>query len=281
MAACTSPVGELPSSLHGLRMKVRTSITRGKMYPADAVEGQIPWHGKKGQNVRLAVQQRYRSCLVFEFRKNRLGLDKTPAFAVLWLQGIPDEQEVTTSLPIFGGDNANLKRAESNCERVGGEQIGTIAVTVKFWRGLDGYHRRLASNNPGVQDILEVLNTARDSQEVTNAMVEDEEEVETDSSSSSSGSEEDSGEDSGKTTGFRKELKAALRVKSTSGSSGEEGNGRGPLRQLREYTDHRDQLHQHHRGLMQWKVRIHSYKWPLIQVQPAYRSCRVLVQQNG
>ena len=248
--ACTAPEAACPASLHGLRLKLRTSINRGKIYPADAAEGIIRWAGKKDRYVRLPVQRRYSSCLVVEFRKNRLGLDQTPAFAILWLQDIPDEQYSEVSLPIFGGGKSSLKRAELNCDCNLGEQIGSITINVKFWRGMGRYHQRLGSNNPGVQDVLEVLSTAQDSKEVTVAMAEDENGDGSDSSSSSSESDVDFGE----APGFRREFKASLTGKNTSTGDGAEDSGGGPLKQFREYTNHSDQLHQHHRGLMQWKV---------------------------
>ncbi|KAL8821555.1 MAG: hypothetical protein Q9223_000399 [Gallowayella weberi] len=240
----TSRPEDLPASLHGLRLKLRTSINRGKMYFASENEGQMHWQGKRDQPVRLAVQQRYRSCLVLEFRKNRLGLDQTPAFAVLWLQNVIDEQEQAISLPVFRADGSNLKRAESNFSCDVGQQIGSIAVTLKLWRGMGRYHRRLAGNNPNVKDVMEILDTAMDNREVQSTMAE---RGGTDDDSSSSDSS-DSEEDSGKASGFRKELKATF-----SGDKGAEEMGNNPLKDFQEYNDHSEQLHRHHRGLMQWK----------------------------
>ncbi|KAL8971811.1 MAG: hypothetical protein Q9183_000876 [Haloplaca sp. 2 TL-2023] len=228
---------------------LRTSINRGKMYPADAADGIIRWAGKKDRYIRLPVQRRYSSCVVVEFRKNRLGLDQTPAFAILWLQDISDEQYSEVSLPIFGGGKSSLKRAELNCDCNLGERLGSITINVKFRRGMSRYHHRLGSNNPGVQDVLEVLSTAHNSKEVKMAMAEDETEDGSDSSSSSSESDLDSGE----APGFRREFKASLTGKNISTGDGGEDSGGGPLKQFREYTDHSDQLHRHHRGLMQWK----------------------------
>ncbi|KAL8693346.1 MAG: hypothetical protein Q9218_001825 [Villophora microphyllina] len=261
ITGCSSSLDDLPSSLHDLRLKLRTAISRGKMYSQGTADGQLRWKGKKDQVVHLAVQQRYRSCLIVEFRKNRLGLDKTPAFAILWLQDIPDEEEYTSSLAIYGGDNANLKRAGSNCDCDLGEQIGSIAISTKFWRGLSRYHKHLASSNPGVQDVLEVLGTAEDSKEVTASLADDDERDDSDSSSTSSDSEQSSGEKND----LGKKIKDVLRVKSTSGGSDEEGKEKNPLKQLKDYSDHSDQLHQHHRGLMQWKVRTDTHPYILLQ----------------
>ncbi|KAL9590471.1 MAG: hypothetical protein Q9203_000750 [Teloschistes exilis] len=199
--------------------------------------------------VHLAVQQRYRSCLVIEFRKNRLGLDKTPAFAILWLPDIPDEEEHTSSLSVYGGDKANLKRAASNSECDLGEQIGSITITAKFRRGLSRYHKPLASGNPGVQDVLEVLDTAEDSKEVTASLANNDEWDDGDDTSTSSESEDNPDE----RYAFGESIKNKLRGESTLGGDDGEGNGKSPLRQLKDYSDHSSQLHKHHRGLMQWK----------------------------
>lgn len=250
VTACTSSPDEISTSLHDLRLKARTSINRGKMYRDEAVGGQLRWHGKKGRVLRLAVQRRYRSCLVLEFRKNRLGLDGTPAFAILWLQDIPDEQEKIIRLPIFSGSKSNLKRAESNYRCDLGEQLGTLAVTARFWRGVGRYHERLAKKDPNVQDVWEVLSTAMDNKEVSSAMLENGDTAEDSSSSESSDDESDAAQ----TGDFRNQVKSAFKTKGTSGDRGDK-EGLAPIRQLQDYSDHSDQLHRHHRGLMQWKVR--------------------------
>ena len=70
---------DLPHDLSGLRLKLRTSISRGKMYASNSEQGSR-WIGKHDRQVRLAVKKRYCSCLVMEFRKNSLGLDKNACF---------------------------------------------------------------------------------------------------------------------------------------------------------------------------------------------------------
>ncbi|KAL8669738.1 MAG: hypothetical protein Q9168_005680 [Polycauliona sp. 1 TL-2023] len=252
VTTCASQSDELPASLSDLRLKLRTSISRGKMYRVGSDDGQIHWQGKKKKPLHLAVQQRYRSCLVIEFRKNRLGLDQTPAFAILWLQNVIDEQEQSITLPIYGGNGGDLSRAESNYSCDLGQPIGSVAVTLRFWRGLGRYHYSLAKNNSNVHDVLEVLNTAMDNREVQHTMAEAGGNDSQDSSSSDSS--ESDGESTHTGGGFRSELKAKF-----SGDDGMEGKGSSPLEELREYNEHSEQLHRHHRGLMQWKVRWRSY----------------------
>ncbi|KAL9015082.1 MAG: hypothetical protein Q9173_000289 [Seirophora scorigena] len=228
----------------------RTSVGHGKMYRDETVTEQVCWRGKKGRILRLAVLQRYRYCIIIEFRKKRLGMNTTPAFAVLWLQDIVDELENTIHVPIFSGSKANLKRAESNYTYSLKEQLGTMAVTIKFWRGLGPYHQRLASKNIATRDVWEVLNTAMDNKEIHNAMMEG---IDIAEDSSSSDSSDDQG-DTDNFGGLRKQVKTAFKTKAPSDDGGNDAGRADPFKQLQEYSDHSDQLHRHHRGLMQWKI---------------------------
>ena len=214
---------DLAADLCGLRLKLRTSVTRGKMYSTGT--GQVcQWKGKHGRPVRLAVRQRYCSCLVLEFRKNSLGPDKTPAFAVLWLKEIPDEEEKTVTLPVWQGHEM-LKRAETCCIDNPGNHAGTLEVPLKFYHGLSSYHKRLASNSPSIQDVFDVLETANENREIKAAMDGEDD----GSGDSSDSSDNDQG-----------------------GEEADDGK-RGPIDQVKDYKKHSDQLHRSQRGLMQWK----------------------------
>lgn len=221
----TGPItsNDLAGDLSGLRIKLRTSISRAKMYSSNSEQG-IRWTGKHDRQVRLAVKKRYCSCLVIEFRKNSLGPDKTPAFAVLWLKDIPDEEQTTVNIPVWKGHD-KLKRAETCCVDDLGEKLGSLDVPLKFRRGLSGYHKGLASNSPNLQDVFEVLATADDNQEIKIAMDGDD----TSSSSSSSDDEAD-------------------------GEKKNHDNGkRGPLDHIKEYSRHSGELKRTQRGIMQFK----------------------------
>ena len=243
----------LASDLHGLRMKLRAGVNRGKMYVPKSGEeaGQI-WTGKRNRPIRLAIRKRYCSCLVIEFRKSNLGLDKTPAFAILWLKDIPDEEDRTVSIPVWRGDSSKLKRGESNCTDEGlGDQAGYIEVPVKFYRGLGFYHHSLASKSPNLQDVFEVLDTASDSQEIHTAMGGDED---------SSSSDSDGSDDEGKgpkhaISGFVKNLSPNEKSSGKDQAAGDNGGGgSGPMDAIKDYKKNSKQLHRRHRGLMQWKV---------------------------
>ena len=246
----TAPIvsKDLSQDLRDLRLKLRAGVNRGKMYRSKLNDGEgSHWTGKRERPVRLAVSKRYSSCLVLEFRKSNLGLDKTPAFAILWLKDLPDEEERTVTVSVWRGNSENLKRAESNCllEEMG-ERVGSLAVPLKLYRGLGVYHHRLASRSPNLQDVFEVLSTANDSQEVRMAMGEDQE---------SSSSDSDSSGDEGKSPKHAANgLLKKLSPKKNGSNSDEDHEANGPIDDIKDYKKHSKQLHRRHRGLMQWKV---------------------------
>ncbi|KAF2433433.1 hypothetical protein EJ08DRAFT_731760 [Tothia fuscella] len=215
------------NKIDGLRIKARTSLGRGKFYS----DGQGSWKTKKDTNIRLPVQKRYSSTLILEFRSNSALLDKTPAFAILWLKDIPDEEERTVQLTVWRGD---LKKAEANAIEDCGEKVGEVELTLTLYRGLSGYHNNLASKDTNIADIMEILDCAND--------VNDTEDTDLGSSpdtDSSISSDEE-----------KKDKKAVDRRR----SSMEENGKRGTIDQFKDYKVHSKQLHRKNRGLMQWKA---------------------------
>jgi len=63
------------------------------------------------------------------------------------------------TLPVWKGD---LKRAEANCDLEHGEKLGHIRVHLKFRPGIDDHHKKLASKDKNLEDVLEVLGVAND-----------------------------------------------------------------------------------------------------------------------
>ena len=247
---------DISPDLRSLRMKIRSTVNRGKMYSSKTETGnESHWTGKHERPVRVAIRKRYCSSVVIEFRKNNLGLDKTPAFAVLWLKDIPDEEDRTINLPVWKNDSDALKRGQSNCEGNLGEQMGTIEVPLKFYRGLGAYHSKLASKSPNLSDVFEVLSTANDNQEAHMAMSDEE---------STDSSDSDETESHHNTANG---LLHKLNIKDKSSSNSEEDDHHhhhhergGPISQIKDYKAHSEQLHRRHRGLMQWKgVRTANY----------------------
>ena len=250
---------DISPDLRSLRMKVRTNINRGKMYSSTTDSGnKNQWTGKHERLVRVAVRKRYSSCVVIEFRKNNLGLDKTPAFAVLWLKDIPDEEYRTVTLTVWKSDSDKLKQAQSSCRDDLGEKMGTIEVPVKFYRGLGSYHQKLASKSPNLSDVFDVLSTASDNQESHVAMSDDGSADSNDSSDSSDSSDSDEGGPHHAANGLLHKLN--IKDKSSNGGVDDDHKGGGPIARIKDYKVHHEQLHRRHRGMMQWKgVRTANY----------------------
>lgn len=232
---------DLPADLQGLRLKLRAGVNRGKMYNSKTdTEHGTRYTGKQERPVRLAVRKRYSSCMVIEFRKNKLGLDKTPAFAVLWLKDIPDEEDRTVTIPVWRGDSDKLKRAETCClaDKMG-ERAGSLEVPLKFYRGLGAYHHKLASNNAKMQDVFEVLSTASDNHEVRSAMSDDNDD-DTSSSDSDSSDEDSEHGPKHKANGILNKLSHGRY--SSNGDKDDDSNT-GPIDTIKDYKKNNKQLH--------------------------------------
>lgn len=121
--------------LKSAKLKFRTNITSGKLYPRKGQEGEeAQWHAKRSDNLALAVHDRYSSCMSVIFRHKRVvGGEQASAFCVLWLKDLPDEEEQDIELPIWKGD---VKRATSCCLDECGERVGTLKLNVNFWAGM-------------------------------------------------------------------------------------------------------------------------------------------------
>lgn len=169
----------LPADLQGLAIKLDTALSSGHMYytgPQTAGEdgdgeGSQEAHGwaTTGQQrpLCLGVRKRYASPLVLQFRKERrFRVDKTPlAFAVLWLQHLPDAEEdeppTTITLPVWKGD---LKRATTCALSDDGDgsitRVGEVTLQLAFHRGLGAAHGPLARRDTHVANVVEVVETA-------------------------------------------------------------------------------------------------------------------------
>ncbi|THX44604.1 hypothetical protein D6D10_00232 [Aureobasidium pullulans] len=144
-----------PSDLQSCRLKVQTAITVAHM---KAHKDEHAWAGRHNNGIHLGVRRRYASCLIIQFRKDASLRDKTAAFAVLWLCEIPDNEDVSLSLPVWKGD---LKRATTCKLDSYGDKMGEINIKLKFCRGLSRYHKRLAKHDKHLADVMEVVETAR------------------------------------------------------------------------------------------------------------------------
>lgn len=124
----------LPSNLASCKIKLRTDISSGKVYSRKDKDGNgAMWHTKNDKPLKLAVTQRYTSCLHIAFKDKHMLGDEVAAFCVLWLRNIPDEEEQDLELPVWKGD---YKKAIANCFEEPGEKIGTLKLKLNFWAGL-------------------------------------------------------------------------------------------------------------------------------------------------
>ncbi len=155
-----------PKELTEHRIRVRTNLGHTKMQAAD---GQWQRKGKSGsEDTFLPVRKRYSSAMIIEFRKSIIGPDRTEAFAVLWLQELADEQDEPKTLQVWRSSKDNIRRAASCYEYSGTDAdekpVGEVELTVKFWRGLSGYHKGYAAQakNTDMREVMECLDTITD-----------------------------------------------------------------------------------------------------------------------
>ncbi|KAE9398780.1 hypothetical protein BT96DRAFT_920658 [Gymnopus androsaceus JB14] len=224
--------GDLPDDLKSARILFRTLYGREKALPAD----NGGWRQKKNRPIRLAVKNRYASCLLIQFRKTALGPDKTPAFGTLWLKGIPDVEEATVRIAVRRKQGKDMVRGRFNASEDIGEKLGELELRVRFWPGLSGYHHYLADKDPAMADVMEVLDAAEDSEEVSRDMLYEEGNDESSESSDDSDSEDGEQEEEGDK------------------GEGEGGRVNNIKTTMKDYNRRKGELHRKHRGLMQWSA---------------------------
>ncbi|PPQ99130.1 hypothetical protein CVT24_009320 [Panaeolus cyanescens] len=228
----------LPPELASCTLVFRTMYGKGKLVSDKSIGG---WSMRSKKPVRLAVKKRYSSCMVVEFRKHVVGRDTTPAFGILWLQDIPDDQQMTISLPIRRNQNSALAQARSNASSQIGEEIGHLELTIQFWAGLSGYHKHLAKQDYNMGDVMEVLDYAQGSQSLSKDILDAQDHEEFSDETSSSSSE----------TVVTDEQSFDQRPKLDPEDEGTQETGlKGSFAQK---VTHQKELHRKHRGLLQWK----------------------------
>jgi len=283
------PKNQLSQDLIGHRIKLRSNMARVKM---QANNGE--WRSKRNEDsLFIACRKRYAMPLVVEFRKSSMGPDSTPAFAVFWLKDIPDEEERDVTMQVWAGGKENLKRATTCAGYEGMEEdekpVGEIEVTMKFWRGLSGYHKRYAQKERSgdMRNVMEVLDTVND--EIQSDSDSDDG-ADSDSDSDSSDSEDDTknGDDKHLSTrskklathtnqssdadsdgeGTKNPIKKAKKLTNEimSGHNDSDDGSRGPVGMMRDYKDHHRQLHRRHKGVMQWRG-ARTADWALSKVR--------------
>lgn len=239
---------ELPQEFQKMRMKIRTRTSRGKVHS----KGQDEWETKNGKPIRLPVRMRYAAPLIIEFRQDATLRDHTPAFGILWLKDVPDNEEKTVRVTIWKGD---FDRAQDNVLSSYGDKIGEIELTLTFWSGLSGYHEKFAKGDKHMGQVMEVLDVAND-QEWSDWDDSDEaQDTSTskpgiDSSSKTNNEDAESSDSESDSSDFLPDF--LQKDKKTSSKLSEDGS-RGVVDQVKDYKTNLKQLHRKNRGAMQWK----------------------------
>ena len=217
---------DLPSEYSTGKLRVRTNLGKGKLHSGEPRN----WRTPSGGPLHLPVRKRYSSNMVIELRHHSLLHDKIPAFGVLWLKDIVDEEDIELQIPLWKG---NLKYAESNAVSDCGNKLGTLSVRLYFVRGLSRYHSAHVSKDRKMGEILEVLETM-DSSEGSYRYGDDDNTF-------------DSSSDSESRSQSSRLSKTNL----------EEDSKRGPIEKILDYKRRSKDLHRQERGVMQWKVKFH------------------------
>ena len=273
------------------RIKLRTNLMRAKMSSSGSGDD-AEWKPKGDkESVFLAVRKRFSSPLIIECRKTRLGPDSTPAFGVFWLKDIPDDEEKLINVKVWKGGKEASKRATTSYGYSGMKEneqpLGEIELTLKFWRGLSGYHKSFANKgrNVDMRQVMEVLDTANDEEQLDGDEGDTSEDGDSDSTVASSKTDkkrshrhrklrthanDDSGasdSDAGSTN--KNPLSAPIdlvskpvaavgslagKVLDVDGHNDPDDGNRGLRAQVRDYKDHHRTLHRKHKGIMQWKA---------------------------
>jgi hypothetical protein len=233
---------ELPHEMQKMRMKIRTRNSRGKVHST----GQNEWKTKDGKPIRLPVRMRYAAPLIIEFRQDATLRDHTPAFGILWLKDIPDNEQKTVRVSIWKGDFA---RAQENVLESYGDKVGEIELTLTFWSGLSGYHEKFAKGDRHMGQVMEVLDVAND-QEWSDW---DDSDGPEDHASSKPGITSNNHNDTSDSDSDSDFLPDFLQKDKKSSSKLEEDGSRGVIEQVKDYKASAKQLHRKNRGAMQWK----------------------------
>jgi hypothetical protein len=229
---------DLPQDLQKMRMKIRAHNSRGKMQS----QGPNEWQTKNKKPIRLPIRMRYAAPMIIEFRQDAALRDHTPAFAILWLKDIPDNEEQTVRLTVWKGD---LKRAENNVLSSCGDKLGEIEITLTFWSGLSGYHEKFAKGDKHMGQVMEVIDVSNDQE-----WSDWDDDSDGEHTHKSGVSPDDDSSDSDSDSDFVPDF---LRKDKKSDSKLSENGSRGVIDQVKDYKDSAKQLHRKNRGAMQWK----------------------------
>jgi hypothetical protein len=87
-----------------------------------------------------------------------------PVFAILQLKDIPDDKDVTLTLPVHSSES---RRAETYTKALRNPDIREIKISFKFRPGLSRHHKKLAAKNLSLADVIECLGIVNNNKETT------------------------------------------------------------------------------------------------------------------
>lgn len=149
-----------------MKIKLRTggsSAAVGSHACSSAEDGNgLSWdisgRTEKTEKVRLPVRYRYRSPIFFEFYGS--GKRHTDTYASLWLQDVPDSEEIDFNIPIWRCDKPmRLSQnyiTEANYRDVPDielEEVGRLRFRGRFKPGTDRDHLKFVSDNESRETI--------------------------------------------------------------------------------------------------------------------------------
>ncbi|KAL5345148.1 hypothetical protein ACLOAV_010104 [Pseudogymnoascus australis] len=141
------------------KLKMRTGGSTGrigrthchKLAEGDGVFWDLAKNDGK-HNVRLPVKYRYRSPIVFEFRKS--GSRSVDAYSVIWLHHLEDNREEAINIPIWKTDkgmrltqNYITEENFNSIPDIKIEEVGRLQFRCCFKAGTDEDHARFVTDN--------------------------------------------------------------------------------------------------------------------------------------
>lgn len=236
---------DLDAELRTCKIRFHSDLSYAKMYPSK--EGGGKWESKRHHSLRLPFRKRYASSLCLEFLEGGVTRGKTAGFAVFWPSDLVDEEEQEVTLDVCKGD---MNRAKTNrLEGADVEKVGTIKLKMTFWSGLGEAHSKWARKDESMREVVQVLQMARDYDEVNQkekqaGIVEEDGDGDSESEGSDSSDEEES---------------AVVNGEAKDGHPNGEGEEESKSKEdiihsLQEHRKQRHQRHRRHRGIMQWRL---------------------------
>ena len=144
---------------HNTKIKLRTGGSTGRigrthchtLAEKDGVYFDV--NASEGKQVRMPVQHRYRSPIIFEF--HLAGKRGAAAYASIWLQHLTDNEETPIDIPIWTTANGDKLVqnyvTERNCTAILGledlKEVGRLQFRARFKAGTDESHREFVVDN--------------------------------------------------------------------------------------------------------------------------------------